>query len=665
MTRQRLRQQNPESQGQDTTHDLTVDRSRLDTAIDRSVQYHFSRQDPDDGYWVEELESNATITAEYVFLMHFLGISDSVRLEKIKNYLLHNQNEEGGWSIYHGGPSEISTTVESYIALKMCGMDVEAPQMAKARQAIFAKGGIRATRVFTKIFLAMLGQSDWKWVPATPVEIILLPDRFYFSIYEMSSWSRGTVVPLSVVCSLKPVWPLPPEHSVQEIFTGADRDLSIKNHNPGLTWSSVFMGVDRVLKFFGRYSCKPLRGFALRRAVKWILKHQEPEGDFAGIQPAMFNSVLALHLMGYPLDHPVIKKAMEAIDRFFIDYGDHTVMQACVSPLWDTSISCNALMDANVPVDDPRIVKSGEWMIKKQVTRPGDWKIKNPNTPPGGWAFEFFNDGYPDCDDTAEILMALHRMPIADQEWKDREFQRALTWLMSMQSSNGGWGAFDQDNDHELFNEIPFADHGAMLDPPTADVTGRILWMLGRIQHDRNDPQVQHALQFIRDEQEKDGCWYGRWGVNYIYGTWLVLMGLNSIGEDMTQPMVRKAVDWLLDHQNPDGGWGETCKSYEDYNFAGKGNSTQSQTAWAIMALVDAGEAESAEVQRGVQFLIHSQKEDGSWYEDAFTGTGFPQHFYIRYHMYRQFFPLMALGRFRHALDHGTVPARTAPTPTP
>ncbi len=649
---------NPEAPAQ-----VENDRARLDTAISRSCEHHFSTQYPE-GYWVEELESNVTITAEYVFLMHFLGLDQPERKERIKNYLLAQQQEHGGWTLYYGGPPDIGTTVEAYTALKMCGLPLDAPEMAKARQCIFGLGGVRKARVFTKIFLAMLGQIDWKWTPATPVEAVLLPTWFYFNIYEMSSWSRGTVVPLSVVCSLKPVWPLPTEQSVPEIFTGADRDMGVKNRNPGLNWSSAFMLADRVLKLLGKSSWKPFRKIAMRRAEKWILKHQEPEGDFSGIQPAMFNSVLALNLMGYPMDHPAIVKGMESIDRFFIRQGDQEWMQACVSPLWDTAISCNALMDAGVPGDDPRIVKAVEWMVKKQVTRGGDWQIKNPHTPPGGWAFEFYNEAYPDTDDTAEILMSIHRTAISDTEWKEREFQRALTWLMSMQSSNGGWGAFDRDNDHELFNEIPFADHGAMLDPPTVDVTGRILWMLGRIGHDPKDPRVEHALTFIRDSQEREGCWFGRWGVNYIYGTWLVLMGLSSIGEDMQSSMVRRAVDWLNSRQNGDGGWGETCYSYSDYEYAGKGDSTKSQTAWALMALVEAGEAQSEVVRRGVEYLITTQQDDGSWYEDEFTGTGFPEHFYIRYHMYRQFFPLMALARYRHVLDHGTVPQRRAPDAT-
>ncbi len=618
----------------------------LDAAIERSKNYLLSLQHPD-GYWVAELESNATMIAEYVFFMHFMAVWSPERVVKCKKTLLKTQQSDGGWPLYFGETSDISTTVECYVALRMAGMDPNTPELVRALKCIFTQGGVRKARVFTKIFLAMLGQSSWNDVPAMPVEIILLPKSFYFNIYEMSSWSRGTVVPLTIVAAHKPVWPLKPEQSVREIFTSADADLSVQSEKSGLNWPNFFMFVDKVLKVLGKSPIKPFRGWALRRALKWTLDHQEPEGDFAGIQPAMLNSMMALKLMGYENDNPVMVKGYEAIDRFIIDRGSHLIFQACVSPLWDTSLSCNALMDAGVPGDDPAIVKAGEWMLRKQVTRPGDWMVKNPKTPAGGWAFEFYNEPYPDCDDTAEILMALDRTAIDDTIWKEKEMQRALTWLFSMQSKNGGWAAFDQDNDHTLFNEIPFADHGAMLDPPTVDVTGRILWMLGRINPDGNDSMVQRALAFIKSEQETDGCWFGRWGVNYIYGTWLVLTGLRSIGEDPSQAYIRKAADWLKEHQNEDGGWGETCRSYKLPNLRGKGKSTNSQTAWAVMGLMEADAAESPAAKRGAKYLVKHQKKDGSWFEKEFTGTGFPRHFYIKYHLYQIFFPLMALARYR------------------
>jgi squalene-hopene/tetraprenyl-beta-curcumene cyclase len=385
------------------------------------------------------------------------------------------------------------------------------------------------------------------------------------------------------------------------------------------------------------------------------MEHQEDEGDFAGIQPAMFNSLLALHLLGYAKDHPACVKGMEAVDRFMLEKDGRLWMQACVSPLWDTAICANALLDSGLPSDHPALVKAGEWVISKQVIKRGDWQVKNPGAEPGGWAFEFFNELYPDTDDTAEILLFLNRVEIPDNRWKLSECERAMDWLLSMQSKAGGWGAFDVDNDKEVLNEVPFADHKALLDPPTVDVTSRILWMLAKWGFKKHHPQVQRAIAFVKDRQEVDGCWFGRWGVNYIYGTFLALNGLRAIGEDMEAPFSRKAVRWLETHQNEDGGWGETCQSYEEPSLRGRGQSTASQTAWALLGLIAADEAESPMVKRGVRYLIETQKGSGefsgSWWENEFTGTGFPVHFFIKYHMYQHFFPLMALSRYGPACN--------------
>jgi squalene-hopene/tetraprenyl-beta-curcumene cyclase len=392
-----------------------------------------------------------------------------------------------------------------------------------------------------------------------------------------------------------------------------------------------------------------LRKKALEKAERWVLDHQEDEGDFAGIQPAMLNSLLALHYLGYDKDHPAIVRGMEAVERFLIDRGDHMCMQACVSPLWDTAIALNALMDSGLPGDHPAVVKSGEWILGKQVVKRGDWQVKRPRAEPGGWAFEFYNEMYPDTDDTAEILIALNRIAIPDKDWKEKESGRALRWLLKMQSKNGGWGAFDVENDKEILNEIPFADHKALLDPPTIDVSSRILWALGNLGFSRDHPQVRKAIAFVKRNQEPDGCWWGRWGVNYIYGTFLALNGLRSIGENMEDEFSQKAVRWLVEHQNEDGGWGETCESYSNPDLRGQGTSTASQTAWAILGLVAAGQADHPATARGARHLIDRQNEEGTWWEPEFTGTGFPEHFYIKYHMYQHFFPLMALARYRSA----------------
>jgi squalene-hopene/tetraprenyl-beta-curcumene cyclase len=627
----------------------------LDQSIESSQDYLLSVQNGE-GYWVDELEANVTISAEYIFFMHFTGRLDPVKQDKVVNYLLHKQREDGSWPLFYGGLCDINSTVESYMALKMAGLPADREEVVRARQAIFANGGIKKTRVFTKMFLAMFGQLSWDDCPAVPVEIILFPNWFPFNIYEISSWSRGTVVPLSVVRSFEPVHELPEGHDVQELFTEKDQDLGFKpNGLPFTNWRDTFIYLDRFIKFVGKFPFKPLRKKALGKVEEWTLRHQEDEGDFAGIQPAMFNALLALHLLGYPKDHPACVKGMEAVDRFMLEKDGRLWMQACVSPLWDTAICANALLDSGLPSDHPALVRAGEWIISKQVTTRGDWKVKNPNAEPGGWAFEFYNELYPDTDDTAEILLFLNRVEITDNRWKLSECQRAMDWLLRMQSKSGGWGAFDVDNDKEVLNEVPFADHKALLDPATVDVTSRILWMLAKWGFNKQHPQVKRAIEFVKERQEIDGCWFGRWGVNYIYGTFLALNGLRAIGEDMKDRFSRKAVRWLESHQNEDGGWGETCQSYTEPSLRGRCKSTASQTAWALLGLIAADEAQSSVVERGVAYLIDTQKKSGefsgSWWEDEFTGTGFPIHFFIKYHMYQHFFPLMALARYRRALD--------------
>ncbi len=625
----------------------------LDRSIERSRDFLLSCQNSE-GYWVGELEANVTISAELIFFMHFTGQLDLVKQDQIVKYLLHQQREDGSWPLFYGSLCDINSTVESYMALKMAGLPADREEMIRARQAIFANGGIKKTRVFTKIFLAIFGQVSWDDCPAVPVEITLLPNWFLFNIYEISSWSRGTVVPLSVVRSFEPVHELPEGRDVQELFTKNDRDLDFKPDGlPFTSWRNTFIYLDRFIKVIGKFPFKPLRKKALKKVEEWTLEHQEDEGDFGGIQPAMFNALLALHLLGYAEDHPARVKGMEAVDRFMLEKDGRIWMQACVSPLWDTAICSNALLDSGLSPDHPALVKAGGWILGKQVIKRGDWQVKNPTAEPGGWAFEFYNELYPDTDDTAEILLFLDRVEVTDNRWKLSECQRALDWLLSMQSKCGGWGAFDVDNDKEVLNEVPFADHKALLDPPTVDVTSRILWMLAKWGFKKQHPQVERAIAFIKDRQEADGCWFGRWGVNYIYGTFLALNGLYAIGEDMRAPFSRKAVCWLESHQNEDGGWGETCQSYREPSLRGQGQSTASQTAWALLGFIAAGEEKNLVVERGVRYLIETQKDSGddsgSWWEDEFTGTGFPVHFFIKYHMYQHFFPLMALSRYRQA----------------
>lgn len=623
---------------------------RLDLAINKSRNFLLSRQ-TEEGYWVDELESNATITAELVFFMHFTETVDLEKQKKITNYLLHTQREDGSWPLYFGGPCDINSTVESYMALSLAGISKGRPEMIQAREAIFANGGIKATRVFTKVFLAMFGQISWNVCPSVPVEIILLKNWFPLNIYEMSSWSRSTVVPLSIVISHKPVCHLPEGNDFKELFTSGDSELGFESD--GLvfsSWRNFFINLDKLIKFIGKSPWKPFRKIARKRALSWVIEHQEEQGDFSGIQPAMLNSLLAYHYEGISKNDPKWVKGLEAVERFLINKKEGTLMQACVSPLWDTAIAANALCDSGMSTDHPALVKAAKWILSKQIVKKGDWAIKNPQIEPGGWAFEFYNELYPDCDDTAEILIFLNRIKLPDSYQKLQESGKATSWLLSMQCQSGGWAAFDIDNEQEILNQVPFADHGAMLDPPSADVSGRVLWLLGQLEFKKNHPKVKRVINFLKRKQESNGSWWGRWGVNYIYGSWLALTGLASIGEDMSQPYVCRSIKWFEDHQNKDGGWGETCESYKIPSLAGKGNSTASQTAWAVMGLIAAGNEESLIVKRGIEFLLNRQEPHGSWYEDEFTGTGFPIHFFIKYHMYQHFFPLMALGRYRSVL---------------
>jgi squalene-hopene/tetraprenyl-beta-curcumene cyclase len=622
---------------------------RLAQAIKRSQSYIISQQWPE-GYWVGELEANTTLTSEYILFCHLVGWRDNVRQTKCVNYLLSEQLPDGGWSLYYGGPSDLSTTVEAYAAMRVAGLSLDEPSLQRARQRIRELGGLSQARVFTKIFLAMFGQFEWHGIPVLPPEILFLPSSFYFNIYELSSWSRSVIIPLTILFARKPIHPLPPECQLQdELFVeppGPGR-YAIQRREKGLSWELLFVLLDSLLKVSEKYASQALRETALRRAEQWTLEHQDHTGDWGGIMPAMMNSVLALVTLGYSLESPPVAKGLEAIERFGIEEADTFRLQACVSPIWDTVLSVTALADAGVSRMHPAVRKSVKWLLGKQVRREGDWSVKNRRGEPGGWSFEFNNDFYPDNDDTAAVLIALHKAGLPEEE-KGDAMQRGLRWLLSMQCNDGGWGAFDVNNNKVILNKIPFADLESLLDPSTCDLTGRALELLGLIGFPRTHRIVQRAVRFVQQNQEPDGAWYGRWGVNYIYGTCHVLCGLSSVGENMRQSYIRRAVQWLIEHQNVDGGWGESCRSYEEpLTYRGVGVSTASQTAWALMGLMAAGIVRHNAVARGVDFLLRAQTGDGTWYEAEFTGTGFPKHFFIKYHMYQDYFPLMALSRYR------------------
>ena len=618
---------------------------RLRKAVERAAAAMLQLQRPE-GYWWAELESNATITAEYIMLHRLLGL-DGAKVPRMAADLLSRQLPNGGWSVWYGDGGELSATVEAYMALKMAGLPPDDERLARARQFIMAAGGPLKSRVFTRIFLALFGQVSWDGIPLLPVEFMLLPSWSGLSIYEFSSWTRATVVPLMIIMAHRPVFPLPPEQGVRELFASPDEPF----HKHRVSWKpkacleNVFVLLDRLLKLYYRLPLPWVRNIALKQAEKWILEHQEESGDWAGIQPAMLNSILALHCLGYPLEHDVIARGLKAMEFFELRDGDRTWLQSCISPVWDTALAVRALAAAGVSPEHPGMAKATSWLLSMQIFKPGDWCIKCPDLPAGGWAFEFVNNWYPDVDDSSMVLVAL-KEGLKDPEEHRFQIRRGIDWCLGMQSKNGGFASFDKDNTKEWLNAIPFGDLKALVDPPTEDITARVLEMMGAFDYQLEDPIAQRALAFIRRTQQADGSWWGRWGVSAIYGTWSVLAALQAIGEDLRQPYVRRAVTWLKEHQNVDGGWGECCSCYLDKEMEGCGPSTASQTGWALLGLMAAGEAASPEVEAGVEYLLKNQTLQGRWEEPYYTGTGFPGHFMIRYHLYRDCFPLMALGQY-------------------
>jgi squalene-hopene/tetraprenyl-beta-curcumene cyclase len=624
--------------------------NRIERAAQRATTAMLQMQDAA-GYWWAELESNVTITAEYIMLHRFLGL-DEGKVPRMVADILEKQLDNGGWSIWHGDGGEISASVEAYLALKMAGLSAKDPRLVKAREFICAKGGALKARVFTRIFLALFGQVSWDGIPLLPVEFMLLPSWSGLSIYEFSSWTRLTVVPLMIIMAKRPVHHLPPSQGVQELFLCADEPFS--HHR--VAWKSqapllenAFVILDRILKIYAWLRLPWPRHFALRQAEKWILEHQEESGDWGGIQPPMVNSLVALHCRGYDLEHNVIQRGLQALEFFTLEDGERTWLQSCISPVWDTALAVRALAAAGVPPEHPAMVKASEWLLTQQIFKPGDWSVKCPELPPGGWAFEFVNNWYPDVDDSSMVLMAL-KEGLADTAKHEAALQRGINWCLGMQSKNGGFASFDKDNTKEWLNAIPFGDLKALVDPPTEDITARILEMMGAFGHGLDHPAAARALAYLHRTQRPEGPWWGRWGVNYLYGTWSALVALKRIGEDMSRPYVRRAVDWVKAHQNLDGGWGECCESYRNPELMGQGPSTASQTAWTLLGLIAAGEIHAPEVKAGVDYLVKTQNQLGRWDEEQFTGTGFPNHFMIRYHLYRDCFPLMALGTYLQEL---------------
>jgi squalene-hopene/tetraprenyl-beta-curcumene cyclase len=623
--------------------------------LDRATRYLTGLQDAR-GWWQGELETNVTMDAEDLLLREFLGIRTGEETAAAARWIASQQRSDGTWANFRDGPADLSTTVEAYVALRLAGHQPAAGHMSQAASWIRAQGGIEATRVFTRIWLALFGEWPWADLPVMPPEMIYFPSWFPLNVYDWACWARQTIVPLTVVCSLRPVRPLP--FSVPELH--AEAQPGRRDDSPSAArdpWRAAFRGLDKALHGYERYVPRlapagRARAAAMRRCADWIIARQEQDGCWGGIQPPWVYSLMALHLLGYGLEHPVIKRGLAGLNRFTIveDGPDGPVrrLEACQSPVWDTALAMVALEDAGVAPDDPALVSAARWLLAEEIRGPGDWQVRRPGLTPSGWAFEFDNDGYPDVDDTAEVLLALRRvaLPPAPAHDQAAAISRGLGWLKGMQSRDGGWAAFDADNTSKLVTRLPFCDFGEVIDPPSADVTAHTVEALCA-EGLGDSIEVRRGVTWLLRAQEADGSWFGRWGANYVYGTGAVVPALIAAGVLPGKPVIRRAVDWLISHQNADGGWGEDLRSYTDPAWSGRGESTASQTAWALLALIAAGGDDAMRAaDRGAAWLTASQRADGGWDEPQFTGTGFPGDFYINYHLYRVVFPVSALGRY-------------------
>ncbi len=626
---------------------------RLALAIERGAENLLSLQ-KQEGYWLGELEADTTLESDYIFYLHILGKAEPQRIAKLANYVRTRQLLDGGWNIYYGGPSELNATIKAYVALKLAGDAVEAPHMRQARERARELGGLEASNSYVRFYLALVGAVDWKMTTAVPPELMLLPNWFALNVHEMSSWTRGIVIPLTILYAMKPRLKLGVELDVDELFQTPGRAATAFDwDHEFFTWKNVFLLADRTYKVYDRVmpaKLKPLRGRAMRQAQEWLLDHLKNSEGLGAIYPAMMNAIFALVAMGHGPDDPITAREIAELGKFEIEGRDAIRVQPCVSPVWDTAIVIVALAEAGVPANHPAMVKAAEWLLDMQIFKPGDWQAKVRDVEPAGWAFEFSNDWNPDVDDTAFVLMALQRVDFPDKARMETACKKGITWLLAMQNRGGGWGAFDRDNDKWFLTKVPFADHNAMIDPATADVTARVMECLGRFGWTSEHPVMRRAEEFLKRDQRADGSWFGRWGVNYVYGTSGVLRALEAAGL-AAREYVKRGVEWLKRVQNADGGYGETIASYDDESQKANGASTASQTAWGLIGLLAAGEQESESTSRAVEYLLRHQNSDGSWEEPEFTGTGFPRVFYLKYHLYRNSFPVYALGRHKNMLE--------------
>ena len=624
---------------------------RVADAVTRAARKLTGLQDAK-GWWCAELEANVGLDAQWILTRRYLGIHDPARDARLVRRLRAAQQSDGGWPLYHGAPSDLSISIQAYFAAKLSGHAPEEAWMSRAREFIRRSGGCERSSVINKIYLALHGEYPWDGIPAMPATLLFLPQGVAFNIYEMAYWARTCVVPLLVLYRQKRICPAPEGRGIPELFVTPreqlDRTADTKRER-ALSWRNFFVWVNRALKWVGKVPVNFHRDAGVKRAERWILEHQDEDGGWGGIFPAMTHSIMALHTLGYPLTSGPIRKGLDAIEALEINEGDLTRVQPCVSPVWDTAWAVIALSKAGISKDHPTVKLATDWLYSMQIRKKGDWSKKCPDVVPGGWAFQFHNDFYPDTDDSSAVLMALLNSHYRDNANCHESFDRGIKWLLGLQNDDGGWGAFERGIENPLWNEIPFNDAKNMLDPSTSDVTGRCIEVLGKLGYPRTHPAVAGGIRFLKKEQEADGKWWGRWGVNYVYGTWSALGALRAVGEPSDSPSMVRGAEWLMSVQNPDGGWGESCKSYEGAPPA-VGISTASQTAWGVMGLLAAGRGDSESCRRGVEFLLAQQHADGDWSEEHFTGTGFPGVFYLRYHYYRLYFPLLALARYRDLL---------------
>jgi squalene-hopene/tetraprenyl-beta-curcumene cyclase len=622
-------------------------------AIDRSSRWLLGAQ-IEGRYWWGELEADTTLESDYTVFQFILGRLDSPKVRKLAAYIRRHQLPDGGWNIFPDGPAEINATVKAYFALKLGGDDPNAAHMRRARERVLALGGLESTNSYTRFYLALVGAIGWDLVPAVPPELLLLPNWFPLNVYQMSSWTRAILVPLAMLYACKPQWCVPQEAHIDELFADPSRKRKAFEWDRTLfTWRNFFLTTDRLMKFYERSPWKPFRALALKKIERWLFEHMERSEGIAAIYPALQNSVLCLLNLGYAPDHPIVKQQLAHFEAHEIEEAEALRIQPCVSPVWDTAIAMVSLEEAGVDPRHPALIQAASWLMDLQIMGGGDWQVKNRDAEPGGWAFEFRNDWFPDVDDTAFVLMALARVAHPEEARHQKSIRLGLAWMLSMQNRDGGWGAFDRDNDLQLLNNIPFSDHNAMLDPSTADVTARALECLGKLGWTSDHAAVKNALAFLRKDQAPDGPWYGRWGANYVYGTSGVLRAMEAVGLSSASEC-RHAASWLRSVQNPDGGFGESLHSYNNSNWKGRGASTASQTAWGLIGLLATAGPDDPAAILAAKYLVETQNEDGTWDEKEFTGTGFPSVFYLKYHLYRNSFPLYALARFRNMKDGAT-----------